>query len=101
MASACGSDKNSGSGATTTAASSATTAAATTTSAGGATTTGGGATTTSGGSTSTSGGATSSVPDKLSGSITIGSANFNEQELVAEMVSQVLASKGVDVTKKF
>ena len=85
MAAACGSDKNEGSGATTSAAGATTTAAAATTS--------GGATTTSGSS--------SSIPDKLSGSITIGSANFNEQELVAEMVSQVLASKGVDVTRKF
>ena len=45
-------------------------------------------------------GATTTAP-KLSGSITIGSANFNEQELVAEMVSQVLESRGVDVTRRF
>jgi len=38
---------------------------------------------------------------KLTGKLTVGSANFNEQELVAEMVSQVLAAKGVDITKKF
>jgi glycine betaine/choline ABC-type transport system substrate-binding protein len=37
----------------------------------------------------------------LTGKLTVGSANFNEQELVAEMVSQVLAAKGVDITKKF
>ncbi len=38
---------------------------------------------------------------KLSGSIVIGSANFNEQELVAEMVSQLLESHGMSVTRKF
>jgi osmoprotectant transport system substrate-binding protein len=37
----------------------------------------------------------------LSGSITIGSANFNEQELVAEMVAQLLESRGMDVTRRF
>ena len=44
---------------------------------------------------------TTAAAGKLTGAITIGSANFNEQELVAEMVSQVLESKGVDVTRKF
>ncbi len=37
----------------------------------------------------------------LTGSIVIGSANFNEQELVAEMVAQVLEARGVTVERKF
>jgi osmoprotectant transport system substrate-binding protein len=34
-------------------------------------------------------------------SLTVGSANFSEQELVASMVSQVLAANGADVSEKF
>jgi osmoprotectant transport system substrate-binding protein len=37
----------------------------------------------------------------VSGSVTVGSANFSEQEIVASMVSQVLASNGADVSEKF
>ena len=37
----------------------------------------------------------------LTGSIVIGSSNFNEQELVAEMVAQVLEARGVTVERKF
>lgn len=37
----------------------------------------------------------------VDGSFTVGSANFSEQEIVAEIVSQVLASNGADVEEKF
>lgn len=60
----------------------------------------GGAATTAAGGATTAAGAGTTAP-KLTGAITIGSANFNEQELVAEMVAQVLESRGVDVTRKF
>src|SRR5690606_13546484 len=39
--------------------------------------------------------------DKVSGSITIGSTNFGEQEIVAELYAQVLESAGADVSRKF
>jgi osmoprotectant transport system substrate-binding protein len=37
----------------------------------------------------------------VEGSVTVGSANFSEQEIVASMVSQVLASNGADVSESF
>jgi osmoprotectant transport system substrate-binding protein len=37
----------------------------------------------------------------VTGSVTVGSANFSEQEIVASMVSQVLESNGADVSEKF
>jgi osmoprotectant transport system substrate-binding protein len=37
----------------------------------------------------------------LTGSVTVGSANFSEQEIVASMVSQILSSNGMEVTEKF
>jgi osmoprotectant transport system substrate-binding protein len=39
--------------------------------------------------------------DEVSGSITIGSTNFGEQEIVAELYAQVLESAGADVERKF
>lgn len=39
--------------------------------------------------------------DKVSGSITIGSTNFGEQEIVAELYAQILESAGADVDRKF
>jgi osmoprotectant transport system substrate-binding protein len=39
--------------------------------------------------------------DAVTGSITVGSTNFGEQEIVAELYAQVLGSAGADVTKKF
>ncbi len=56
---------------------------------------------TSAATTAAGGATTAAASGALSGKITVGSANFNEQELVAEMVAQVLASKGAEVTKKF
>jgi osmoprotectant transport system substrate-binding protein len=38
---------------------------------------------------------------ELEGSVTVGSANFSEQEIVASMVSQILSSNGMDVTETF
>jgi osmoprotectant transport system substrate-binding protein len=37
----------------------------------------------------------------VEGSVTVGSANFSEQEIVASMVSQILASNGADVSESF
>jgi osmoprotectant transport system substrate-binding protein len=39
--------------------------------------------------------------DKVDGSIAVGSTNFAEQEIVAELYSQTLASAGATVSKKF
>jgi osmoprotectant transport system substrate-binding protein len=39
--------------------------------------------------------------DEVSGSITVGSTNFGEQEIVAELYAQVLESAGADVERKF
>jgi osmoprotectant transport system substrate-binding protein len=39
--------------------------------------------------------------EKVTGSITVGSTNFKEQEIVAELYSQALESAGAKVTKKF
>jgi osmoprotectant transport system substrate-binding protein len=39
--------------------------------------------------------------DPVTGSITVGSTNFGEQEIVAELYAQVLESAGASVTKKF
>jgi osmoprotectant transport system substrate-binding protein len=39
--------------------------------------------------------------DAVTGSLTVGSTNFGEQEIVAELYAQVLESAGADVTKKF
>jgi osmoprotectant transport system substrate-binding protein len=39
--------------------------------------------------------------DAVTGSITVGSTNFGEQEIVAELYAQILESAGADVTKSF
>jgi osmoprotectant transport system substrate-binding protein len=39
--------------------------------------------------------------DAVTGSVTVGSTNFGEQEIVAELYAQVLESAGASVTKKF
>jgi osmoprotectant transport system substrate-binding protein len=39
--------------------------------------------------------------DKVDGSFTVGSTNFAEQEIVAELYAQTLESAGANVTKKF
>jgi osmoprotectant transport system substrate-binding protein len=39
--------------------------------------------------------------DSVTGSITVGSTNFGEQEIVAELYAQILESAGADVTRTF
>jgi osmoprotectant transport system substrate-binding protein len=39
--------------------------------------------------------------DEVSGSITVGSTNFGEQEIVAEIYAQILESAGADVERRF
>jgi osmoprotectant transport system substrate-binding protein len=92
---ACGSD-NSGSGST------ATTAAPATTAAGAATTASGAATTASGAATTASGASTTAAAGggAITETLTVGSANFPENVLLAEIYGGALEAKGAKVTKK-
>jgi osmoprotectant transport system substrate-binding protein len=59
-----------------------------------------GATTTAGSSASTSAGAATSASGGGSSSVTVGSANFPENVLLAEIYAQALEAKGVKVNRK-
>jgi osmoprotectant transport system substrate-binding protein len=39
--------------------------------------------------------------DKVSGALTVGSTNFAEQEIVAELYSQILSAAGANISRKF